>query len=254
MSSYTLELRHLHETYKVFSFDYDFYTDSDVIKNNFEKKFIDEYYFNEIGMETVARFQHRLKTRLNKIMPYYKQLYQTELKSNDIDFMLNKDLIETFERTIEGNTTNNLDNTSSSNMSNILTQNEQDLSNINELTINSNSSDFKESNIDNGNASLELSDGSITNVNKTDNESNNKLTSSLTNDKNISSNLENSSDITSRASSNEINTQTETTQLTSKGNIGVTSSAELLEKWRKVLINIDELIINECSDLFMMVY
>ena len=114
--------------------------------------------------------------------------------------------------------------------------------------------DFKESNIDNGNASLELSDGSITNVNKTDNESNNKLTSSLTNDKNISSNLENSSDITSRASSNEINTQTETTQLTSKGNIGVTSSAELLEKWRKVLINIDELIINECSDLFMMVY
>ena len=41
MSNYTLELRHLHETYKVFNFDYDFYVDSDVIKENFEKKFID---------------------------------------------------------------------------------------------------------------------------------------------------------------------------------------------------------------------
>ena len=254
LSSYTMELNKVEKYFKVFNFEYDFYIDNEDIKRKFEEKFIDEYFFHEIGVETVFRFQHRLRTKLNKIMPYYKQLYQTELKSNDIDFMLNKDLIETFERTIEGNTTNNLDNTSSSNMSNILTQNEQDLSNINELTINSNSSDFKESNIDNGNASLELSDGSITNVNKTDNESNNKLTSSLTNDKNISSNLENSSDITSRASSNEINTQTETTQLTSKGNIGVTSSAELLEKWRKVLINIDELIINECSDLFMMIY
>ena len=48
-------------------------------------------------METVGRFQHRLKTKLNKIMPYYKQLYETELRSKDIDFMLNKDLIETLD-------------------------------------------------------------------------------------------------------------------------------------------------------------
>ena len=58
----------------------------------------------------------------------------------------------------------------------------------------------------------------------------------------------------SKSNSNEVRKQTETNTLTSKGNIGVTSSAELLEKWRKVIINIDELIINECSDLFMQVY
>ena len=66
MSKYTLELRRIHETYKVFNFDYDFYVNSEAIKTKFEEKFIDEYYFNEIGFETVARFQHRLKTKLNK--------------------------------------------------------------------------------------------------------------------------------------------------------------------------------------------
>ena len=210
MSNYTLELRHLHETYKVFNFEYDFYVDSDVIKNNFEKKFIDEYYFNEIGMETVARFQHRLKTRLNKIMPYYTQLYQTELRSKDIDFMLNKDLIETFERNLES-----------------------DSESLNDLTVsNRGINNNLESNIENGNASLDLDNGSLTNVSK----------STLTDD------------TTSLSTLNDKSKQKEVTNFISKGNIGITSSAELLDKWRKVLINIDELIINECSDLFMMIY
>ena len=210
MSNYTLELRHLHESYKVFNFDYDFYIDSDVMKNKFEEKFIDEYYFNEIGMETVARFQHRLKTRLNKIMPYYKQLYETELRCKDIDFMLNKDLIETFEREVE-----------------------MDSNSLNDLTVNNTgTNDNLESNIENGNASLSLENGSLTNVSK-----------STLNDS-----------TTSSSNSNDTSKQNEKTSFTSKGNIGITSSAELLDKWRKILINIDELIINECSDLFMMIY
>ena len=205
-----MELNKVEKYFKVFNFDYDFYIDSDVIKNNFEKKFIDEYYFNEIGMETVARFQHRLKTRLNKIMPYYKQLYQTELRSKEIDFMLNKDLVETFERSLQS-----------------------DSNSLNDLTVNNTGvNNNLESNIENGNASLDLDKGSLTNVSK----------STLTDNTNSSTII------------NDKTSQNETTKLISKGNIGITSSAELLEKWRKVLINIDELIISECSDLFMMVY
>ena len=249
-----MELNKVEKYFKVFNFEYDFYIDNENIKRKFEEKFIDEYFFNEIGSETVFRFQHRLKTKLNKIMPYYTQLYQTELRSNEIDFMLNKDLIETFTKDIECNTTNDLDNTSTTTTLNKLIQLENDLISSDELTVNTNTIDFKESNIENGNASLDLSNGSITNVNKTDNEINNRLTSSLTNDKNISSDLNNTTDFKTTTSSNEVNRQTETNQLISKGNIGVTSSAELLDKWRKVLINIDEMIINECSDLFMMIY
>lgn len=210
MSSYTLELRHIHQTYKVFNFDYDFYTDSDIIKSKFEEKFIDEYFFHEIGQETVARFQHRLRTRLNKIMPYYKQLYETELAAKDINFLLNKDLTETFERVVTGES-----------------------SSINDLTVSDQGeTNNKESNIENGNASLELENGSLTNVSKT----------SLSNNTN--------SNNTSRDNTN----QNEITTLKSQGNIGITSSAELLEKWRSVIINIDQMIIDACDDLFMQVY
>ena len=210
MSSYTLELRHIHQTYKVFNFDYDFYTDSDIIKSKFEQKFIDEYYFHEIGQETVARFQHRLRTRLNKIMPYYKQLYDTEIAAKDINFLLNKDLTETFERVVTGES-----------------------SSINDLTVSDQGeTNNKESNIENGNASLELENGSLTNVSKT----------SLSNNTN--------SDNTSRDNTN----QNEITTLKSQGNIGITSSAELLDKWRSVIINIDQMIIDACDDLFMQVY
>lgn len=210
MSSYTLELRHIHQTHKVFNFDYDFYTDSNIIKSKFEQKFIDEYYFHEIGQETVARFQHRLRTRLNKIMPYYKQLYDTEIAAKDINFLLNKDLTETFERFVTGES-----------------------SSINDLTVSDQGeTNNKESNIENGNASLELENGSLTNVSKT----------SLSNNTN--------SNNTSRDNTN----QNEITTLKSQGNIGITSSAELLEKWRSVIINIDQMIIDACDDLFMQVY
>ena len=210
MSSYTLELRHIHQTFKVFNFDYNFYTDSDIIKSKFEQKFIDEYFFHEIGQETVARFQHRLRTRLNKIMPYYKQLYETELAAKDINFLLNKDLTETFERVVTGES-----------------------SSINDLTVSDQGeTNNKESNIENGNASLELENGSLTNVSKT----------SLSNNTN--------SNNTSRDNTN----QNEITTLKSQGNIGITSSAELLDKWRSVIINIDQMIIDACDDLFMQVY
>ena len=143
-------------------------------------------------------------------MPYYKQLYQTELRSKEIDFMLNKDLVETFERSLQS-----------------------DSNSLNDLTVNNTGvNNNLESNIENGNASLDLDKGSLTNVSK----------STLTDNTNSSTII------------NDKTSQNETTKLISKGNIGITSSAELLEKWRKVLINIDELIISECSDLFMMVY
>ena len=124
--------------------------------------------------------------------------------------MLNKDLEEVYERVFEGSNTSK-----------------------NDVTVdNSSTSNVLESNIDNGNASLELEKGSLTNVGKSTLNDNTKSTNSV----------------------NDTTNQTERTRLSSKGNIGITSSAELLEKWRKVIINIDDLIINECSDLFMQVY
>ena len=204
MATYTIDLYTLlqDENFKLFDFNYDFY--SEEAKEDFEEKFINRYMFDEIGFETVMRFKHFLKEKLNRIAPYYKQLYQTELRcmKDDIDFMLNKDLRET--ETIKGN--NKSSNTTNANSS----------------TLN------KESYLDNGNASLDLSEGNMTGISSSEG---NGITNS---------------------SQEDSNDQTRT--LLSQGNIGITSSAELLQKWRTVLINIDEMIIEECRDVFMMIY
>ena len=212
MAKYTLELRQISDSknLKVFDFDYDFY-DPD-LKQLFEKKFIENYYIDEIGFETVGRFKQRLKAKLNKIMPMYKQLYQTELACKDINFMLNKDLKETFIREVDN--TNNMTGDS--------------LSKVN----GNDNTGFKESNIGNGNATLSFD--SLTSISQNDNNFNN----------------------TNSTNNNVVNTgkQKEETTLLSQGNIGITSSAELLEKWRATIINIDEMLIEECRDLFMLIY
>ena len=208
MARYTIELDTLlrDTNFILFNFDYDFYTDNIEIKKKFEQKFIDRYRFNEIGFETVARFKHYLKTSLNEIAPYYKQLYESELRCNDIDFMLNKDYTETFIK--------NIDSLSKSTE----TQN----SNYNDLT--------NESNINDGVSDVELTKGNLTSVTGNENTS------------------------TSNATGASENTQNENYTLTGKGNIGITSSAELLQKWREVMINIDRMILDDLSDLFMSIY
>ena len=42
-------------------------------------KILSEYYTREICEETVGLWKLRLRTRMNKIMPYYNQLYRSQL-------------------------------------------------------------------------------------------------------------------------------------------------------------------------------
>ena len=60
------------------------------------KKIIDEYYFREIGVETPARFKHHLNHTMDMIMPYYNQLYESELL--EIDPLLSFRETEELER------------------------------------------------------------------------------------------------------------------------------------------------------------
>lgn len=234
MAKYTLELRHFENM--VFDFEYNFY--SEEARKNFEKKFIDHYYFNEIGFETVQRFKHNLKEYLNRVMPYYDQLYQIELRCKEIDFMLNKDLKETFIRELEENEQNNL--STSQNETNVNTGNINTNENSNIQTTN------KESNLADGVSNSMLENGFLTNVNETiDNTVN-------TGNSNTQSNSQNNMTMNNEGLKN--NKQKEKTELISQGNIGVTSSAELKQKWIDVTVNLDEKIILGARYLFMYIY
>ena len=254
----------------LFNFDYPFYVDDENAKNSFEEKFI-LYYLNcEIGYETFARFQKALQARLMIKMPYYRQLYETELASKDIDFMLNKDLKESTTRELTGTEsgtgnrvlTNEESQTLSSTSTNsgeftATSTNSGELSTTNQSTGNN-----KLSQLADGVASVSLEDGYLTGVShdETTNTGSQQNDSTSTDNQQSNSTTKNEQQSSGNGTQSQEetntreNTQKETITLISQGNIGVTSSAELLEKWRDVLINIDEIIIKDCRDLFMRIY
>ena len=207
MASYTLSLYSLEnaETFKLFT-DYDFYLEEN--KKNFEKKFFDKYFDREIYCKNTFVFRRELIGKLNLIMPYYKQLYQTELESKNINFLLNKDLKEEFIRDIENNVEGSATSTGTTTGDS--------------TTIFSDTPEGQISNIEKF-----MSNGTINKANDS---------------------------TESNSSTNSTGKTSEKTTFLSQGNIGVTSSAELLEKWRSVIINIDELILNELENLFLDIY
>lgn len=207
MASYTISLYSLEnaETFKLFT-DYDFYLEEN--KKNFEKKFFDKYFDREIYCKNPNVFRRALLGKLNLIMPYYKQLYQTELESKNINFLLNKDLKEEFIRDIENNVEGSATSTGTTTGDS--------------TTIFSDTPEGQISNIEKF-----MSNGTINKANDTSE---------------------------SNSVSNSTGKTKEKTSFLSQGNIGVTSSAELLDKWRSVIINIDNLILNELEGLFLDIY
>lgn len=209
---YTVQISEmvLDPNFVIFDFDYELYDPSH--KLEFEKKFCDHFMFYEIGTETIGRWKHMLRATLNDINRYYEQLYQTELASKDIQFMLNKDLKETFIRDIVGESEGNV---SSADISNNTATN------------------------DNVNIFSDTPRGEIKNLEK-------YMTNASKDNGNTSVNSNSNTDSNSKSNTKN----KETTEFISQGNIGVTSSATLLEHWRSILINIDQLIFEELEDLF----
>lgn len=98
MSKYTTEVRYICETYagleesvgfadvekviadsraKVFDFDYPIFDEN--YRAALESKILLHYYTQEIGLETVGLWKLKMCAKLNDIMPYYNQLYKSEL-------------------------------------------------------------------------------------------------------------------------------------------------------------------------------
>ena len=226
MSNYTIELRFLENPpmTTLFDFSYDYYMKglvSDEVyqqkKKEFENKFLEFYYFDEIGYKTPDRFKQRLKNYLDMGFKKWNERYKTELEveRQNINFLLNKDLIE--ERTTEGNATG----TSTS---------------ISTSTSNSNNNSSNKNTVN---------DTPDTRFTSTEN-----FATSITTDETTSNSSNTGNGETTNTSNQNSNVNE---RFTSKGNIGVTSSAELLEKWREVIIDIDNEIIEGADKFFMQI-
>lgn len=84
----------------IFDFEYPFY--SETYRKTFEQHFIEHFYFDEIGQETISRFKQRLKVKFNLIMPYWNKIFLADaLEQRILD---NYDVTETYTRNVLNNT------------------------------------------------------------------------------------------------------------------------------------------------------
>lgn len=98
-------------------------------RNVLNSKILRHYYTREIGFETVGLWRFKLETKLNEIMPYYNQLYESQL--HEFNPFYDTQFTRQYEKTGDGtenetgNTTGNIDNTTSgkSDSTSNLTQN-----------------------------------------------------------------------------------------------------------------------------------
>lgn len=109
MEKYTITLGEIVENnIEIFDFDYPFYNEER--RKQFEQHFIEHFYFDEIGQETVARFKQRLKIKLNLIMPYWNKIFLADELEQRI--LNNYDVTETYTREVEKSTSATSNNTS----------------------------------------------------------------------------------------------------------------------------------------------
>lgn len=226
----------------VFDFDFPFYDETK--RQELETKIIKNYYFRQICCVDVEEWKLRVSNKLNQIMPYYNELYDS--KKYLIDILDDVD----YERKVEeGTISSGVENTSSNQTSDSTSHNE------------SNGMDSEVNNSSKKGVSRfsDTPQGQLDSL-----EANTYLTNATIGDEDTNTDR---SGVSSRTGDNETNTETSGTFETSrsdtanrdrservKGKMGMKSKASMVIEYRKAILNIDMEVVGRLSDLFMNVY
>ena len=232
MASYTIEIRKIIDFYgreEVESWfkDYqleDYLTQEQITsivnagiwnKNKLAKKIVDHYYMREIGYDTPALFANRVKAEMQEIMEEYLPV----IYSNSIPFdpLVNVDFTETFEREVESETESSGTSQSTSN------------SNSSGLNVNS---DTPQGQID----KEELLEGKY---------------ASNTSASETESAVEDTTETGNTGTANQTENYTKRT----KGNSGVSATAQaLIQQYRDIIRAVDKEIIERLNHNFMGIF
>lgn len=213
---------------KVFNFDFPIFDEN--YRQVLCRKILKHYYTREIAHETVGRWKLALNAKLNEIMPYYNQLYKSELLEfnpfYDVDLTRSREGSGTSNRTSNNTETNS--GTSKNVSSGSGTSNTDTLNRF---------SDTPQNSMDTQGIADSVPLTTVTKVNE-DNTTTNENTDTLTrNDSKTGNGTEN------------IN-NTDKYIETVKGKQGTENYSSLLKKFRETFLNIDMMIIEDCSDCF----
>lgn len=229
----TIELRELVENgVDMWGFDYPSYYEGEE-KTSFEQKVVDHFYLRQIGQETPGRFLHMFRTRVCEIMPRYIEMYRTvEIMHGLENPFDNVDIVETFKETSTSESTGTSTGTSKTDS----TVDNLDTQKVTE------------------NKELRVSDtpgGNISNLDTHISEGRKEKNSVSTNITALDHQLvEGESDTTSTGSTSGTTEHT----YTKKGNQGVNTYARDMIEFRKAIIDVDMMIINDLECLFLQIY
>jgi hypothetical protein len=98
MAKYTTQLRsYIENGGKVFDFEYPLFDPN--YKSVLETKIVEYYYFREIGLETIGQFKWFLRSKMNRIMLIYNEMYVQNKVFATYDPYKNKNVTTTDTRT-----------------------------------------------------------------------------------------------------------------------------------------------------------
>lgn len=261
---------------KIFDFYYPFYDLSDPNrKKEFEKLILRHYYTREICEETVGRWKLRLQQKLNEIMPYYNMLYKSALLEFNPFYDTDLNTIENGSTTDKNTENKNtVDNERVDELNNRDRVNKNGKKTDTEFNNNTNENGDSVGNDENLNLYSDTPQGGINGMdlgrnnmyltNATKNLDNNAKNYRTNRDEDGENHVtengnesENISDFRNKLNNRNMNENSDKTgesltQYAKKviGKRAGNSYSYMLMEFRKTFINIDQLVLNELSDLF----
>ena len=270
MSKYTTELRFICENYAGLSesqgctkvndiinkalpkiFDFDFPIFNEEYRKELEKKIVRHYYTREICCETVGRWKLFLEDKLNIIMPYYNQLYESALIEVKplltTDMNTNRTINRSSEDSLNANANSNDSKSSNTDVTNI----SDTTSNVTSSSIGNSSATNKESDTPQGGINGLVNDQYLTNA-SINSASDSVSSTTGTTDKVIQDNNSKSTESETREekrtegrTGKEVESYVESIQ-----GFSGTNQSDLLLRFRETFLNIDNMVIEELNDLF----
>lgn len=210
-------------------------------------KIVDHYYNYEIGQETVGMFRHALNRKLREVMPFFNQLYKSQI---EIDPLLTVNVTTTSDaegtrtnaETITGSATNTSDGTS--------TENSNDTSDNNTVSNNA----AKSRTVSSETPQMRLQGNEDYATSAADAISNSDVTTNAVGTSVGSKTDTSHGESVAATSGNTEGTGASTDKVTSKviGTQGL--AADLIIRYRESFVNIDMDVIATLEPLFMMVW
>lgn len=187
-------------------------------------KILKHYYMREICCETVGIWTLWMNTRLEEIMPYYNQLYESaKIEFNPMhDVDLTREHKRTENETASGNRDTNITTNGTTNRTTNSDENKKDLYS-------------------------DTPQGALTGV---ENETYLTNARKITDNAEVNNTEKNASDCSDKEETTSNVDTTEDYLETLVGKQGTESFSSLLNKYRETFLNIDMMVIDEFSDLF----